>query len=181
MHYTCHLELPLIIYLVIVLLWLVVTLSISVIPYSLVSTYQNQQGSYKPMQALIRPLSTLVCAYGLFYWCKMHEWNHGINVVKNESLVKVWESKEGLNVMVISERARWKTSMLSILWIQANAAALTRAIFGASGFRDSPQRSEISFAREVEASKGRDISDELGACGVASNEILPSTQSINRL
>ena len=30
---------------------------------SLISTYQSRQGFYKPMQALIRPLSTLVCTY----------------------------------------------------------------------------------------------------------------------
>ena len=30
---------------------------------SLVSTYQSPQGSYKPMQALIRPSSALVCTY----------------------------------------------------------------------------------------------------------------------
>ena len=65
--------------------------------------------------------------------------------------------------VVTSERASWKTSVPSILWMQVNVAALTRVIFGASSFRDSSWGSEISVAREVEACKGGDIGDELGA------------------
>ena len=82
---------------------------------------------------------------------------------------------------VTSERASWKTSVLSILWMQMNVATLTRAIFGASSFRVTLQGSEIGVAREAEACKGRDVSDELGACGVVSNEIFPNTQSIDGL
>ena len=78
---------------------------------------------------------------------------------------------------VTSERASWKTSMLSILWMQANAATLTRAVFGASSFGVTSWGSEIGVASEVEAFKGGDVGDELGACGVVLNEILPSTQS----
>ena len=62
-----------------------------------------------------------------------------------------------------------------------NVAALTRAIFSALSFGVTSQGSEISVAREVEVCKGRDISDELSACRVVSNEILPNTQSINGL
>ena len=40
---------------------------------------------------------------------------------------------------------------------------------------------EISVASKAEACKGRDVSDELSTCRVTSNEILPNTQSINRL
>ena len=58
---------------------------------------------------------------------------------------------------------------------------LTRAIFGASSFGVASRGLEISVAREAEAFKGGDISDELGACGVVSNEILPNTQSIDGL
>ena len=65
--------------------------------------------------------------------------------------------------------------------MQANAAALTRAIFGASSFGVTSQGLEISVASKAEACKGGDISDELGAYGVVSNEILPNTQSINGL
>ena len=71
--------------------------------------------------------------------------------------------------------------MLSILQIQVNVAMLMREIFGISSFKDSSWGSEIRFAREVEACKGGDIVDELGACGVVSNKILPSTQSIDGL
>ena len=65
--------------------------------------------------------------------------------------------------MVTSERASWKTSVLSILWMQENVATLMRAIFRALSFRVTSQGSDISVASEVEACKGRDISDELGA------------------
>ena len=82
---------------------------------------------------------------------------------------------------VTSERASWKTSVPSILWMQVNAATLTRAIFGASSFGVASQGLEISVASEVEACKGRDIGVELGTCRVVSNEILPNTQSINGL
>ena len=82
---------------------------------------------------------------------------------------------------VISEGASWKTSVLSILWMQVNAAALMRAIFGASSFGVTSWGSEIGVASEVEACKGRDIADELSACGVVLNKILPNTQSIDRL
>ena len=82
---------------------------------------------------------------------------------------------------VTSERASWKTSVPSILWMQVNAAALTRAIFGASSFGDSSQGLKIGVAREVEALKGRDVGDELGMCKVVLNVILPSTQSIDGL
>ena len=83
--------------------------------------------------------------------------------------------------VVTSERASWKTSVLSILRMQANVAALTRAIFGASSFRVASRGSEIGVASKAEAFKGRDVSDELGACGVVLNKILPNTQSINGL
>ena len=56
-------------------------------------------------------------------------------------------------IVVTSERASWKTSVLSILCMQVNAAALTRVIFGASSFRVTLWGSEISVAREVEACK----------------------------
>ena len=52
---------------------------------------------------------------------------------------------------VTSERESWKTSVPSILWMQANAAALTRAIFGASSFGGSSQGVEVRVAREAEA------------------------------
>ena len=82
---------------------------------------------------------------------------------------------------VTSERASWKTSVPSILWMQVNVAVLMRAIFGALSFGVTSRGSEIGFARETEACKGRDIGDELSVCGVVSNEILPSTQSIDGL
>ena len=50
MHYTCHLELPLIIHLVIVLLWLVVT-NISVIPYTCLNI---QNGENTPVKQSTR-------------------------------------------------------------------------------------------------------------------------------
>ena len=53
---------------------------------------------------------------------------------------------------VTSERASWKTSVLSILWMQANAAALMRAIFGASSFGVTSWGSEIGVASKVETS-----------------------------
>ena len=77
--------------------------------------------------------------------------------------------------VVISERASWKTSVPSILWMQVNVAMLTRAIFGASSFGVTLQGSEIDVAREVEACKGGDVGDELGACEVVLNKILPNT------
>ena len=83
--------------------------------------------------------------------------------------------------VVTSEKASWKTSVPSILQMQVNAAVLTRAIFGASNFEVTSWGSEIGVAREAEVSKGRDVSDELGACRVVSNKILPNTQSIDRL
>ena len=82
---------------------------------------------------------------------------------------------------VTSERASWKTSVPSILWMQVNVAVLMRVIFGASSLGVTSQGSEIGVTSEAEACKGRDVSDELGACGVVSNEILPNTQSINGL
>ena len=82
---------------------------------------------------------------------------------------------------VTSERASWKTSVPSILQMQANAATLTRVILGALSFRVTSQGSEIGVAREAEARKGRDVGDELGACGVVLNKILPNTQSIDVL
>ena len=82
---------------------------------------------------------------------------------------------------VTPERASWKTSVPSILWIQANVAALMRAIFSALSFGGSSWGMEVGIAREAEACKGRDVSDELSACGVVLNEILPSTQSIDGL
>ena len=82
---------------------------------------------------------------------------------------------------VTSERASWKTSVPSILWMQANAAMLMRAIFGALSFGVTLWGLEIGVASEAEAFKGRDVGDELGACGVVSNEILPNTQSIDGL
>ena len=82
---------------------------------------------------------------------------------------------------VTSERASWKTSVLSILRMQVNVATLTRVIFGASSFGVASRGLEISVASKVEACKGGDVGDELGTCGVVSNEILPSTQSINGL
>ena len=82
---------------------------------------------------------------------------------------------------VTSERASWKTLVLSILQMQANAAALMRAIFGASSFGVTSRGSEIGVASEAEAFKGGDVGDELGMCGVVSNEILPNTQSIDGL
>ena len=75
--------------------------------------------------------------------------------------------------VVTSERASWKISVPSILWMQVNVAALTRAIFGALSFRVTLQGSEIPVARQAEACKGRDVSDELGACGVVSNKNCP--------
>ena len=83
--------------------------------------------------------------------------------------------------MITSERASWKTSVPSILWMQVNAAVLTRVIFGASSFGDTSWGLEIGVARKAEACMGGDISDELHMCGVVSNKILPSIQSINRL
>ena len=83
--------------------------------------------------------------------------------------------------MVTSEGESWKTSVPSILWMQANVAALTRVIFGASSFRVTSWGLEIGVAREVEACKGKDVGDELGACGVVLNKILPNTQSIDGL
>ena len=71
--------------------------------------------------------------------------------------------------------------MLSILQMQANVAMLMRMIFGASSFEGSFQGTEISVASEAEACKGRDVGDELSACGVVLNEILPNTQSIDGL
>ena len=65
---------------------------------------------------------------------------------------------------VTSERASWKTSVPSILWMQANAAMLMRAIFSASSFRDSSQGLEIGVARET--CKSGDVSDELSVCKV---------------
>ena len=82
---------------------------------------------------------------------------------------------------VTSERESWKTSVLSILQMQANAATLTRSIFGASSFRLTSWGSGISVASEAEACKGRDVSDELGVCRVVLNKILPNTQSIDGL
>ena len=82
---------------------------------------------------------------------------------------------------VTSERASWKTSVLSILWMQANVAALTREIFIASSFGVTSWGSVIGVAREVEACKGEDVGEDLSACGVVSNEILPNTQSIDGL
>ena len=76
---------------------------------------------------------------------------------------------------VTSERASWKASVLSILWMQVNVAVLMRAIFSALSFRGSSQGMEISVAREAEACKGRDVGDELSTCGVVSNKIFPST------
>ena len=95
-------------------------------------------------------------------------------------------STDALEIMewalaVTSERASWKTSVLSILQMQVNVATLTRVIFGALSFQDSLWGIEIGVAREAEACKGRDVGDELSACRVVSNEIFPSTQSINRL
>ena len=58
---------------------------------------------------------------------------------------------------------------------------LTRAIFGASSFGVASRGSEIGVASKAEAFKGGDVGDELSACGVVSNEILPNTQSIDRL
>ena len=82
---------------------------------------------------------------------------------------------------VTSERATWKTSVTSILQMQANGATLMRVIFSALSFRDTSWGSVIGVYREVEACKGRDIGDELGTCRVISNKILPNTQSIDRL
>ena len=65
---------------------------------------------------------------------------------------------------VTSERASWKTLVPSILRMQANAAALTREIFGASSFGVASLGSEIGVASKAEAFKGRDVGDELGAC-----------------
>ena len=84
-------------------------------------------------------------------------------------------------IVVTSERASWKTSVLSILQMQANVAALTRVIFGALSFKDSSGGSETRVVREVEACKPEDVGDALSMCRVVSNEILPNTQSINRL
>ena len=83
--------------------------------------------------------------------------------------------------VVTSERASWKTSVPSILRMQANVAVLMRAFFGASSFGVASRGSEIGVASEAEAFKGGDVGDELDACGVVSNEILPNTQSIDRL
>ena len=83
--------------------------------------------------------------------------------------------------VITSERASWKTSVPSILWMQANVAMLMRVIFGALSFGGTLQGLEIPVARQAEACKGRDVSDELGACGVVSNEIFPNTQSIDGL
>ena len=83
--------------------------------------------------------------------------------------------------MVTSERASWKVSVLSILWMQANVAMLTRVILGALSFGVTLQGSEIDVATEVEACKGGDVSDELSACRVVLNKILLSTQFIDGL
>ena len=82
---------------------------------------------------------------------------------------------------VTSERESWKTSVLYILWMQVNAAALTRVIFSALSFGVTSWGLGIGVAREAEACKVRDVSDELSACGVASNKISPNTQSIDGL
>ena len=82
---------------------------------------------------------------------------------------------------VTSERASWKTSVLSILWMQANVAALTRAIFGASSLGVTSWGLEIGVAREADACKGGDVGDELGACGVVLNKLFPNTQSLDGL
>ena len=63
----------------------------------------------------------------------------------------------------------------------ADAAALMRAIFGASSFGGSLQGAGVRVAREVEACRGGDVGGDFRACGVVLNEILPSTQSIDRL
>ena len=82
---------------------------------------------------------------------------------------------------VALERESWKTSVPSILQMQANAAALTREIFGASSFGGSSRGVGFGVAREAEACRGGDVGGDFGACAVVSNEILPSTQSINGL
>ena len=82
---------------------------------------------------------------------------------------------------VTSERASWKTTVPSILQMQVNVATLMKAIFGASSFRVTSRGSEIGVAREVEACKGGDVSDELSACRVVLNKILLSTQFIDGL
>ena len=56
-----------------------------------------------------------------------------------------------------------------------DAAMLMKAIFSASSFGVTLQGSEIDVAREVEACKGGDVGDELGACEVVLNKILPNT------
>ena len=83
--------------------------------------------------------------------------------------------------VVTPERASWKTSVLSILQMQMNAAMLMRVIFSVSNFKDTSWGLVIGVAREAEACKGRDIGDELSRCGVVSNEIFPNTQSIDGL
>ena len=83
--------------------------------------------------------------------------------------------------MVTSKRGSRKTYVPSILQMQVNLAALTRAIFSALSFRDTLQGLEIGVVREVEACKGEDVGDELGMCKVVLNVILPSTQSIDGL
>ena len=82
---------------------------------------------------------------------------------------------------VTSERASWKIFAPSVLQMHVNVAVLMKASFGALSFGITSQGSEISVAREVEACKGGDISDELSTCGVVSNKILPNTQSIDGL
>ena len=82
---------------------------------------------------------------------------------------------------VTLERASWKTSVPSILRMQANAAVLMRVIFGALSFRGSSQGAGVGVAREAEACRGGDVGGDFGTCGVASNKILPSTQSIDGL
>ena len=62
-----------------------------------------------------------------------------------------------------------------------NVAALTTVIFGALSFGVTSRGSEISVASKAEACKGREIGDELSACGVVLNEISPNTQSIDGL
>ena len=83
--------------------------------------------------------------------------------------------------VVTSERVSWKTSVPSILQMQVNAAMLTRVVFGASSFGGSSRGAEVGVAREAEACRGGDVGGDFGACGIVSNKILPSTQSIDRL
>ena len=48
-------------------------------------------------------------------------------------------------------------------------------------FGGSSWEAEVEVAREVEACRGGDVGGDFRACGVVSNEILPSTQSIDGL